>query len=296
MGVVVRYSIKELETLTGVKAATLRMWEKRYQIITPLRTQTNIRYYGNQHLKRLLNINVLNRNGIKISHIAEMSANEITNKVKDFSFVKSSNDDLFDGLMLSMIDLDEAMFHQIFYKSVSRLGFEETINQIIFPFFSRIGIMWQIGTINPAQEHFMSNMVRQKLISGIDNLAHAQREDAKKILLFLPENELHELGMLFLNYILKNKGYKTVYLGQAVPLVDLAKIVEISDPHTLVCSVSNTMSVGDLHAFVDRFKIIPATKEIYIASSAIYDLSLGLPTHFKVFENLKTLALQFNNN
>ncbi len=296
MGVVARYSIKELETLTGVRAATLRMWEKRYQIITPLRTQTNIRYYGNQHLKQLLNINVLNRNGIKISHIAEMTAKEITNKVKDFSFVKSSNDDLFDGLMLSMIDLDEALFHQVFYKSVSRLGFEETVNQIIFPFFSRIGIMWQIGSINPAQEHFMSNMVRQKLIAGIDNLAHQPTVDAKKVLLFLPENELHELGMLFLNYLLKNRGLKTVYLGQAVPLVDLAKIVEISNPHVLVCSVSNTMSVGDLHTFVERFKIISASKEIFIASNAIYDLKLNLPDHFKLFKNLKALALQFESN
>ncbi len=296
MGVVARYSIKELETLTGVKAATLRMWEKRYQIITPLRTQTNIRYYGNQHLKHLLNINVLNRNGIKISHIAEMTAKEIANKVKDFSFVKSSNDDLFDGLMLSMIDLDELMFNQVFYKAVARLGFEETINDIVFPFFTRIGVMWQIGSINPAQEHFMSNMVRQKLIVGIDTLAQQRNEKAKNVLLFLPENELHELGMLFLNYLLKNKGFKTVYLGQAVPMVDLAKIIDISNPDILICNVSNTMAVGDIKLFLDRFKALPSTKQIFISSSAIFDLNFNLPENFKLFKNLKTLAQQFENN
>ncbi|RYG16634.1 MAG: MerR family transcriptional regulator [Chitinophagaceae bacterium] len=293
MGIVAKYSIKELEVLTGIRAATLRMWEKRYQIINPLRTQTNIRFYGNQHLKLLLNINVLNRNGIKISHIARMSANEITEKVKDLSFVKTGDDDLFDGLMLSMIDLDENLFHQAFYKAVARLGFEDTINRIIFPFFSRIGIMWQIDTINPAQEHFISNMVRQKLIAAIDNATTKTNAAAKKVLLFLPENELHELGMLFFNYLLKNKGYRTIYLGQAVPLVDLPRILEISDPDILVTSVSNSMSIGDITSFINRLKIVPASKKLFIASAVIYEDKPKLPSNFFLFETLKALATEF---
>ncbi|MFN0290959.1 MerR family transcriptional regulator [Pedobacter helvus] len=293
MGVVAKYSIKELEVLTGIRAATLRMWEKRYQIITPLRTQTNIRYYGNEHLKLLLNINVLNRNGIKISHIAKMSAVEITEKVKDLSFVKTSDDDLFDGLMLSMIDLDETLFHQAFYKAVARLGFEDTINRIIFPFFSRIGIMWQIDSINPAQEHFISNMVRQKLVAAIDNATTKIPTKAKKVLMFLPETELHELGMLFLNYLLKNKGYRTIYLGQAVPLADLPRILEISDPDILVISVSNSIALGDITAFVNKLKIVPPTKQVFIASIGIYESQPTLPSHFQLFETLKGLATRF---
>lgn len=293
MGLIATYSIKDLEVLTGIRAATLRMWEKRYQIITPLRTQTNIRYYGNSHLKLLLNINVLNRNGIKISRIAKMRPKELVDKVKDLSFVKTGDDDLFDGLMLSMIDLDEALFHQVFYKSVARLGFEDTINRIIFPFFNRIGIMWQIDSINPAQEHFISNMVRQKLIAATDSTVVDVNSNTKSVLLFLPENELHELGMLFFNYLLKNKGYKTIYLGQAVPLADLSRIVEISNPDMLVFSVYNIMSVGDVNAFIKKLHIIPNTKKLFIASSAIYELNPVVPPHFKVFESLKKLIAEF---
>lgn len=292
MGVVAKYSIKELEVLTGIRAATLRMWEKRYQIITPLRTVTNIRFYGNSHLKLLLNVNILNRNGIKISHIAKMNSAEIAEKVKDLSFVKTGDDDLFDGLMLSMIDLDETLFHQAFYKAVARLGFEDTINRIIFPFFSRIGIMWQVDSINPAQEHFISNMVRQKLIAAIDNATTKLGVSAKKVLMFLPESELHELGMLFLNYLLKNKGYRTIYLGQAVPLTDLPKILEISDPDILVTNVSNSMSIGDITTFVNKFKVVPSAKKVFIASAGIYEEQPELPSNFKIFESLKDLAAE----
>jgi methanogenic corrinoid protein MtbC1 len=269
------------------------MWEKRYQIIRPLRTQTNIRYYGNEHLKLLLNVNVLNRNGIKISHIAKMSTGEITDKVKDLSFVKTGDDDLFDGLMLSMIDLDETLFHQAFYKAVARLGFEDTINHIIFPFFNRIGIMWQIDSINPAQEHFISNMVRQKLIAAIDNATTKINAGAKKVLLFLPESELHELGMLFLNYLLKNKGYRTIYLGQAVPLTDLPRILEISDPDVLVLNVSNSMSMGDITSFINKLRIVDSSKKVFIASAGIYEAEPLLPANFKLFETLKALAAEF---
>lgn len=293
MSVAAKYSIKELEVLTGIRAATLRMWEKRYKIINPLRTHTNIRFYGNQHLKLLLNINVLNRNGIKISHIAKMSASEINEKVKDLSFVKTGEDDLFDGLLLSMIDLDENLFHQAFYKAVARLGFEDTINRVIFPFFNRIGIMWQIDSINPAQEHFISNMVRQKLIAAIDNATTKSNATAKKVLLFLPENELHELGMLFFNYVLKNKGYRTIYLGQAVPLIDLPRILEISDPDILVTSVSNSMSIGDITAFINKLKAVPDSKKMLIASVGIFEEQLALPSNFKVFETLKDLTREF---
>lgn len=293
MGVVAKYSIKDLEILSGIRAATLRMWEKRYQIITPLRTHTNIRYYGNEHLKLLLNINVLNRNGIKISHIARMTSSEITEKVKDLSFIRSGDDDLFDGLMLSMIDLDETLFQQAFYKAVARLGFEDTINKIIFPFFSRIGIMWQIDSINPAQEHFISNMVRQKLISAIDNIGAMANSSAKKVLLLLPENELHELGLLFFSYLLKNKGYKTIYLGQAVPLSDLPKIMEVSNPDILVFNVSNPMTIGDINPFIDKLKVVPSSKRVYIASANIFGLSPELPAHFYLFASLKQLVEEF---
>lgn len=293
MGVVVKYSIKELETLTGIRAATLRMWEKRYEIIKPLRTDTNIRYYDNKQLKALLNINILNRNGIKISHIANLTPEEIANKVKDLSFVQGGYDDLFDGLTLSMIDLNEEVFQQTFYKAVTKLGFEETINGLIFPFFNRVGIMWQVGTINPAQEHFMSNMVRQKIIAAVDSLVAQPASNAKTVLLFLPENELHELGLLFFNYLLKSKGYKTVYLGQAVPLINVSKTIGITQPDIVVCHISNTLAFGELSSFIQRLKATTADLPFFVASNVLHNAQPTLPSNFRLFDNLKSLSLQF---
>ena len=172
------YSIRDLENFTGIKAHTLRIWEKRYNIVKPKRTCTNIRYYDDEDLKKLLNISILNRNGIKISNIVEMSDQAISEKVMSFASTKTDTDTQVESLVVAMIDLDERKFEKIFTTAVLRLGFEETVLRILYPFFERIGILWQIGTISPAQEHFISNLIRQKLIVAREGLEELYGDQA----------------------------------------------------------------------------------------------------------------------
>lgn len=236
------YSISDLEKLTGIKAHTIRIWEKRYAIVRPKRTDTNIRYYSNEDLKHLLNVSILYKHGYKISMLSEMTPEEIIRHLTDINLIKEKEENYHEDLLLSMLDLNESRFNKIFLALLLKHGFENTIINTIFPFFERIGVMWQTGAINPAQEHFVSNMVRQKIIAATDALADPAKHDAETVLLFLPENELHELGLLFYSYLFKARGYKTIYLGPAVPLDNLERITNICHPDIIVTSVTNAIN------------------------------------------------------
>ena len=168
------YSIKDIEHLSGIKAHTLRIWEKRYNIIVPKRTQTNIRYYDDEDLKRLLNVSVLNRYGYKISSIANLHEKEIRNEILAITSKYGDLSAQIENLIVAMVDFDKAYFDKIFNKSIMSRGLEETMLKVIYPFFEKIGILWQTGNINPAQEHFISNLIRQKLIVAIDDLPEYQ--------------------------------------------------------------------------------------------------------------------------
>lgn len=245
MGFKRKYTIKDLETLSGIKAHTIRIWEKRYQIFTPDRTDTNIRSYSNDDLMVLLNISLLKRHGYKISKIIAMSASEVADLLLGISLVQSEPDDLVGGMIASMIALDERQFHKVFAAGIFKMGFEKAITDVVFRFFDRIGLMWQAGSINPAQEHFASHLVRQKLNAAIDSLPNSADERSIKVLLFLPGQELHELSLLFFNYALRSRGFDTVYLGQAVPIDTLSRVVEISNPDYLLCTVTTPIQTDE---------------------------------------------------
>jgi DNA-binding transcriptional MerR regulator len=197
------FSIKEIEALTGVKAHTIRVWEQRYEMVTPKRTDTNIRYYDEADLRKLLNVALLNRNGFKISEIAELSEEQIRAKVMSLAIEKSDHENQLQALTLSMLDLDEQAFEKLLSTSFLQMGIEKTMIQVVFPFFRSIGIMWQTGSINPAHEHFITNIIRQKLIVAIDGQNARMDGWGKKYMLFLPEGEFHEIGLLFANYAIR---------------------------------------------------------------------------------------------
>ncbi|MEM6347663.1 MAG: MerR family transcriptional regulator, partial [Bacteroidota bacterium] len=207
------YSIKDLEQLSGIKAHTLRVWEQRYGIIQPSRTPTKIRYYDDADLRLVLNISFLNRNGHKISKIAKMTGDEIQNTVMRISDSNLEFPNQVNALVIAMVNLDEERFEKIISTNTLQFGFENTMLHIIYPFLERIGILWQTGSINPAHEHFMSNLIRQKLIVAIDGQIRSQNPNASKYLLFLPEGEQHELSLLFSAYIIKSRHNKVIYLG-----------------------------------------------------------------------------------
>jgi len=218
------YSIHDLDKLSGIKAATIRVWERRFKIVTPHRTGTNRRRYGDEELRRIINISILKRNGFKISKIAKFSASEIEEKVTFLSKDVFHPDTQIDSLVAATVDYNEKAVNDILIRSMMNKGMEETMSAIVFPFLKRIGIMWHTGTVNVASEHFITNIFRHKLISATDTLSSVLKPERKKILLFLPENELHDIGLLFFNYVIRKMGHESLYLGQSTPLFAVAEI------------------------------------------------------------------------
>lgn len=253
------YKIRDLEILTGIKAHTLRIWEKRYGLVQPDRTDTQIRTYTDQELTTLLNIALLNKNGLKISKIAEMSSDELSKKV-----VEIKNDPVSDGytelLILALVELDEFLFHKTFDELVDRFGMIKAFSDYIIPFLDRIGIMWQVGTINPAQEHFISVLIRQKLIVSIDR-SPVVADSKESVMLYLPEHEWHEIGLLFYNYSLRSRGVKTYYLGQSVPYDSIVECLEKLKPDYLLSSWVTSVDVNFMkHYFSDLKRQFPNLK------------------------------------
>lgn len=223
------FTIKDLENLSGVKAHTLRIWEQRYAFLKPQRTRTNIRYYSSEELKKILNIALLNKYGYKISHIDRMSDSEISSKILLLSNSQAQHERLINELIHRMIDLELEGFERIIDDYVAARGIEKTITQLVFPFMEKIGILWMTNHINPAQEHLVSNIVRQKLIVGIEGVI-SPIQSSKKILLFLPEGEFHEIGLLFTYFLLKSRGIGVLYLGASVPLADVDYVINLKKP------------------------------------------------------------------
>lgn len=281
-----RYSIKDLEELSGVKAHTIRIWEKRYNIVKPERTDTNIRLYNDEHLKKLLNISILNRQGLKISHLARLSNEELKEKVIHSSRESSNNVIQIENLIISMLDLDEWKFDKILSDSIIRIGFEETLVKVMHPFFEKIGLLWQIGSINPAQEHFVSNLLRQKLIVAIDGQSPVKRDTDVSFILFLHENELHELGLLFYSYLLKKSGIRVIYLGQAVPFEDLKKIVQIQKAEYFLTSFTTGILEEELNNYLKRMSESFAEQTIFFTGYQISKVNGDLPSNLVKIESV----------
>lgn len=260
------YSIKDLEQLSGIKAHTLRIWEKRYNLLEPKRTSTNIRFYDDEDLKHILNVALLNRNGLKISHIAELDEEEISDKITDLARIKPETANQIDTLVMSMIELDEKKFEKVLVKSTQVIGFEDTILHLIYPFFEKIGILWQTGVVNPAQEHFVSNLIRQKLITAIDKLIENNKPDSKRFIMYLPEGELHEIGLLFYYYLAKKRGMNVVYLGQTVPFRDLTTVANIKPCDYLLTTFSSTFSGIDITEYLKHLSETFPKQKIFFSS------------------------------
>ena len=246
------YSIKDLEKLTGIKAHTLRAWEQRYNIIQPKRTKTNIRYYLDEDLKFILNIALLNKNGIKISKIAMMSEAEIAEKVAAISEINFEYGTQLDALTISMIEMDEYKFDRIVNTNIQQIGFERTMLEVIYPFLDKLSVLWLTGSINPVQENFMSYLIRQKLIVAIDKEPLLVGKDTPKFLIYLPEGEKQELSMLFMHYLLKSRKNHVVYIGQEISLTDLRDACNIYQPDYIFTMITETFAKEPVQRYVDR--------------------------------------------
>lgn len=280
------FSIKDIETITGIKAHTLRVWEQRYNLITPKRTDTNIRYYDDEDLRYILNVSILNNYGMKISEIAKMTHEKIREMVLVVSEKDSPHSAQIKALIAAMFSLDEVSFNAVLSSNILKMGLEDTIIQIVFPFLHQIGVLWMTSAIHPAHEHFITHLIRQKLHVAIDAQTGKPHTSGKKFLLFLPEGESHEIGLLFANYVLRCKGHEVVYLGQNLPYEDLAKVFDFYEPNYVFSAVTSAMDGQEVQTFINKLsKSWPDTTIILTGYLILSNTALVLPNNVKVIKD-----------
>ena len=284
-----KFTIKDLENLSGIKAHTIRIWEQRYSFLKPSRTATNIRYYSNDDLKTILNISILNKYGYKISHINKMSVNDVHARVAELNLAGAPQERIVNELIQLMVDLDTTGFEKSIDKQIAAAGIEKTIIRIIFPFFERIGILWQTGHINPAQEHLITNIIRQKLIVGIDQ-AKPLMKVKRSFLLFLPEREHHELGLLLVYYLLKRRGAEVFYIGANVPLKDAQFVAETKKPDFIYIHLTSTSSGFNFSKFLTQASAKISRSKIIVSGYITQDYKKALPKNVEFKHSLNELV------
>ena len=225
-GVAQQFSIKDLEHFTGVKSHTIRVWEQRYNLLVPKRTATNIRYYSGDDLKKLLNVSYLMYHGMKISKIADLGDQALIDKVNEVQIEEGGLSAVFSRLKLSMLNYDEALFNEIVREHSNEYGLEKTVLEVFLPFLSQIGVLWLTNSICPAQEHFISHLMRQVLNSAVDSLQDDLKSDAPIAVLYLPEREIHDISLLFIHFLCRKYQIRSVFLGASVPFSDLMGVAE----------------------------------------------------------------------
>ncbi|MEQ9423137.1 MAG: MerR family transcriptional regulator [Cyclobacteriaceae bacterium] len=283
------YSIKDLEHLSGVKAHTLRIWEQRYNLFKPQRSETNIRSYSGEDLKLLLNVTLLKENGYKISHIAKMPHQLIMAEVAQISERNLKKDDQIAALTVAMLDLDELRFEKVISANILKRGLEQTMINVVFPFLERIGVLWMTGSIVPGQEHFISNLIRQKIIAAIDGQFIKYDPSATKFILYLPEGELHEMSLLFADYLIRSRGKRSIYLGQAVPLEDIKTVCAIHQPDYVLTIITSSPGGDDLAPYLTKLcNIIPDVK-ILASGHQVVNAAGNVPSNVQVLQRTDSL-------
>lgn len=245
------YSIKDLEKLSGIKAHTLRIWEKRYGILMPKRTNTNIRYYEDGDLQKVLNIALLRKKGYKISKIAELTESDITRLTAELSQVDVAFEEHIDALSLAMFELNEYKFNKILDHYIGQNGFVHTMEQVIYPFLEKLSMMWMAGSIKSAHESFITYFIRRKCIAAIDNIKHSHYEKGPSFIIYLAEKETHELSLLYIHYLLKKQGVEVINLGLSVPLIDVIDTCNIKNPDYIFTLINDSYQHGTLQGYID---------------------------------------------
>ena len=287
------YSIKQLELLSGVKAHTIRIWEQRYNLLVPKRTETNIRYYDDKQLKKLLNVSVLLNHGHKISKLSKLDQDGISSLINDKLINPVSDGGIvivINELIISMLEYNEESFDGLFSDSIMRRGFQATIVDVIYPFLIRVGFMWPINGVSPSQEHFMSNLIRHKLIIAINTLNFNPKQDDVAIL-FLPEEELHEMGLLMAYYMLKSMNIKVIYLGQNVPFAEVVETYNYCSATIILCFITSPATGGKSNQeFLEDYSISFSKARLYISGREELFNKINMPNNVKKLSGIADLT------
>mgnify|MGYP003608508142 FL=1 len=277
------YSIKDLEHLSGVKAHTIRIWEKRYGLFDPDRTDTNIRYYSDNDVRKILNVAMLIKNGYKISHVASFDADKLQSEVVRINRNSSDPNKHIDQLLFLTMNLDSFGFEELLDKLIAENEFRKVIEQIVFPFFERIGILWQAGSIFTAHEHFVSNLIRNRLIRAAGKFEF--NSAAPTFLFFLRENDWHELGLLYFNYLAAQAGFRCIYLGQSLPFDDLANLLSAGKYDFVCTTFINAIEKSELELYLANLSLIFNSGKILIAGRQVSLSKPKLPSNVLVIKN-----------
>lgn len=282
------YKIKDLERISGIKAHTIRIWEKRYGILNPSRTETQIRTYNDDELKLLINIALLSNHGFKISKLASFSNLQIEKEVKNI-VLNNTEDTAIDELILSLLEMDETRFSLVLNGLFAKYPVSEVYSKFIIPFLEKMGYLWQTGSIHPGQEHFISHLIRQKIIAEIDKLPPVT-DNTKRVALYLPEHEWHELTLLIYKHHLCLNGIKTYYFGQALPFYALSKIIKDIKPTHLISSwITQVEPELLLHHCKELVKLTSAP--IYISGFQANNLVYQFPENVRVINKLADIQI-----
>ena len=261
------FSIKDLENLSGIKAHTIRIWEKRYNVLTPMRTETNIRYYDIASLQKLLNITLLHNHGYKISKISKLPQEKIPVMVREIISEKNAKNHAINAFKMAMMNFDQTLFQNTYNQLLSEKSFREVFYEVFIPLLDDIGFLWMTETITPAQEHFMSYLIKQKLMVNIEKTQSLEPSKTNKIfVLFLPLNEVHELGLMYLNYEITIHGYKTIFLGESVPTSSLKDLNKHFDNITFVTYLTVEPNQEIINNYISELHselIIDKNKELW---------------------------------
>jgi MerR family transcriptional regulator, light-induced transcriptional regulator len=280
------YSIKDLEVLSGIKAHTIRIWEKRYSLLEPRRTDTNIRFYTDEDLRRMLNVSLLVRNGYKISKVSKWEDDLLNKAVLELSERKTSESDYIDRLILYMINFDNVKFYNLTSEIIEDKGLEEATSKIFFEFFVKVGVYWQVGSIFPAQEHYVTNLFRQKMIAEIDKLKLSNEKNSS-ILFFLPESELHELSLLFYHYLAQKMGYHVIYLGQFVPWDDLIKVQKQVKIDFVFTAFINATTKEYLENYLEALRELFVNQKVFITGWQLQLHQPAIPRNVKIIKDYR---------
>lgn len=289
------FSIKDLENLSGVKAHTIRIWEKRYKLFNPNRTDTNIRYYSLASLQKLLNIVLLYSNGHKISKIAQLSEEEIPALVKQINSEACINNESLNSFKLAMVNFDQGLFVKTYNSLTTTKTFREIFYDVFIPLLTELGLLWQTDTINPAHEHFITGLIKQKVIANTEYLPFTNPQNRSEVfVLYLPENEIHEIGLLFLNYELILKGKYTIYLGPTVPMENLKDFVKHNSNITFISYFTIEPTQDKIHSYLSDFDSeinSQNNNELWILGRQVHEISQSeLPKSIKVFHSITELT------
>ena len=293
------FSIKNLENISGIKAHTIRIWEKRYKLLSPERTDTNIRKYSLGSLRKLLNINLLYKNGFKISKIANLEPDKISPLVREIALENNTENISINALKLAMVNFDVGMFDIKYKILVENNGFEYVFFKIFVPLMTELGILWQTGAICPSHEHFVTSLIKQKIHVQTEKIQNKKsvEKSSPKFVVFLPENEIHELSILYLNYLVLSKGYQTIFLGQSIPIKSLKTLLSQNEVLHFITYITVQPSRSNISNYIKLFyeNIITGKKnKLSIFGPQAKSLkSEQLPKNVFVFKDHETFVEQF---